>query len=586
MAQTGDGPDEDAYILAVRHRTVITWALPHLFFTRRQRKGAITVSRQGADLLIECLKAQGVRCIFGMPGVQNLQIYDAIQRTGGGALDHYLVRHEYAASFMAHGYARTTGQVGVALTVPGPGATNAATGLLEAFTDCEPVLLITGQAPTSFYAKDPAKQFHGLDQMAMFKPITKYCAIAHSADQIPQVVEEAFQALRSGRPGPVVLEFPDDVLSGETQAGVPSMVGRLPGPAPAPGGLAEIARMLGRAQRPMIVAGSALNHAGARGELLQLAEKLNAPVAVTRCAKGLFPEDHPLALTHCARYPAAQAMQAADCTLALGVRFCALDTRYYNLEFPRPLIQIDEDPNEIGREYPCEYGLTGDLKASLQGLIQAVEPGRNGWPELVRGYWERFRAQPGIPLLHEIRGVLPDDGIISVDCHTIGYATHDEFPVGSPFNYIFPNITVALGSSFPAALGAKVAHPDKPVICFTGDGGFLMGAIELSTAVKYGINLVTVVVNDRTLSGIKGWQQKHFDNRIIDVELHNPDFVEFAKSFGAHAERVEDLSKFKSALENALALNRPAVIEVPITEGHQELINGIEWLRSGLLRGE
>jgi len=542
------------------------------------------VTVKGADLLIECLKVQGVRCVFGMPGVQNLKIYDAIYRKGSGAIDHYLVRHEYAATLMAHGFARTTGDVGVALTVPGPGATNAATGLLEAFTDCVPVLLITGQSHSRFYEKDPSKLFHGLDQMSFFRPITKYCAIARSTDAIPTVVDEAFRALRSGRPGPVVLEFPDDVLTGATEAIVPPFVERIPGAIPDPHGIQEVSKALADASMPMIVAGSAVIHAGAREELRLLAEKLNAPVAVTRCAKGVLREDHPLALAQCCRFVADEAMKVADCTLAVGTRFAPLDTRHYALELPRPLIQIDEDPREIGLEYPCELGVVGDLKACLKALIETIEVGRNNWQQALQGFRKRFAAQPPIPLLAEIREVLPKEGILSVDAHAIGYATHDEFPVIDPSNYLFPNISVALGYAFPAALGAKVAHPDRPVVCFTGDGGFMMGSAELSTAMKYGLNVVTIVVNDRALSGIKGSQQKYFQGRIIDVDLHNPDFVEFAKSFGACGRRVGDLSEFKSVFEEALSLDRPSLIEVPMADCQQELIDGIEWLRSAPLR--
>jgi acetolactate synthase-1/2/3 large subunit len=519
-----------------------------------------------------------------MPGVQNLKIYDAIYRRGAGAIDHYLVRHEYAATLMAHGFARTTGDVGVALTVPGPGATNAATGLLEAFTDCVPVLLITGQSHSRFYKTDPAKMFHGLDQMSMFRPITKYCAIARSTDEIPDVVAEAFGALRSGRPGPVVLEFPEDVLTGSTKKGALPLVERRPGATPGPNGIRDVSKALADARMPMIIVGSAVIHAGALEELRLLAEKLNAPVAVTRCAKGALREDHPLALNHCCRFVADEAMKVADCTLAVGFRFAPLDTRYYTLELPRPLIQIDEDPREIGLQYPCEFSFVGDLKASLGALIENIEPGQNNWKQLLQGFRRQFAAQPPIPLLPEIREALPQDGIISVDAHAIGYATHDEFPVVDPSNYLFPNITVALGYAFPAALGAKVAHPDKPVVCLTGDGGFMMGSPELSTAVKYGMNVVTIIVNDRSLSGIKGSQQKYYEGRIIDADLHNPDFVEFAKSFGAYGRRVDDLSEFKSVFEEALSLDRPSLIEVPMVDRQQELIDGIEWLRPGLLR--
>lgn len=542
------------------------------------------MSIKGGDLLIKCLEAQGVRCIFGMPGVQNLQIYDAIFRRGEGVIDHYLVRHEYAATLMADGFARSTGGVGVALTVPGPGATNAATGLLEAFTDCVPVLLITGQSHSKYYDKDPAKLFHGLDQMSFFKPITKYCAIARSHDEIPEVVAEAFRALRSGRPGPVMLEFPDDVLADSGKENIPSRVGRTPGPAPEPSAIHAAVEALNQARMPMIFAGSAVIHADAREELRLLAEKLNAPVAVTRCAKGALREDHPLALSHCNRFLARKAMDLADCTLAIGPRFTSMDTRYWDLKPPHPLIQIDEDPREIGSEYPSDFSVVGDLKGILSALIEEIEQREKIWEQPLQGLRKEFAAQPPIPLLSEIRQVLPEDGILSVDVHSIGYATLDEFPVSDPSTFLYPNISVSLGYAFPAALGAKAAHPEKPVVCFTGDGGFMMGSPELSTAVKYAMNVVTIIVNDQALSGIKGSQQKYYEGRIIDTDLHNPDFVELAKSFGAYGRRVDNLADFKSIFQEALSVNLPSLIEVPMAHRQQELIDGTDWLRSELLR--
>ncbi len=542
------------------------------------------MSIKGGDLLIECLEAQGVRCIFGMPGVQNLQIYDAIFRRGEGAIGHYLVRHEYAATLMASGFARSTGDVGVAVTVPGPGATNAATGILEAFTDCVPVLLITGQSDSRYYAKDPAKMFHGLDQMAFFRPITKYCAIARTPDEIPKVVNEAFRAFRSGRPGPVVLEFPDDVLARPAEADIPPPVGRIQGPTPDQNAIRAAAEALSRARMPMIFVGSAVIHAAAREELRLLAEKLNAPVAVTRCAKGAFREDHPLALSHCNRFLAREAMRLADCTLAVGPRFTSLDTGSWALEPPRPLIQIDEDPGEINSEYPSDFGIVGDLKTTLRALIEETEPKQNSWAEPLDRLRKKFAEQSPLPLLSEIREVLPEEGILSVDVHAIGYATLDEFPICDPSVFLFPNISVALGYAFPAALGAKAAHPERPVVCLTGDGGFMMGSPELSTAMKYAMNVVTIIANDGALSSIKGSQQKYYEGRIIDADLHNPDFVKFAESFGAYGRRVDKLSEFKSIFEEALSVNRPSLIEVPLADRQQELIDGIDWLRSDLLR--
>ncbi len=539
---------------------------------------------KGGDILIECLKAQGVRCIFGMPGTQNIQIYDSLLRCGAGVIDHYLVRHEYSATQMADGYARSTGEVGVALTVPGPGASNASTGILEAFTDCVPVLLITGQSDSKFYKRHPSKMFHGLEQMRFFEPITKYCAIAYTVSDIPKVVENAFRAMRTGRPGPVVLEFPMDVITGEGDVTIPSRVHGSMGSPPDNGDVRLAAETLNQAKMPILFVGSAVIHSDACEELRWLAEKLNAPVVVTRCAKGALREDHPLALRNSNGFLARQAMPIADCTLAIGSRFTSIDTRSWSLEPPRPLIQIDEDATEIGREYPCDVSVVGALKPTLQALIEEVEAGKGAWNPALNRLQEKFTAQPPLPLLPEIREALPADAILSVDVHAIGYASFAEFPIYQPRTFLYPCIGVALGYAFPAALGAKIAHPDKPVVCFSGDGGFMMGAFELATAMMYGINVVTVVVNDGALSAIKGSQLKGCNGRTIDTDLVNPDFVQFAKSFGAWTARVDNLADFKGVLQDALAAERPAVIEVPMQERQDELISVIGWLQSEPLR--
>ncbi len=539
---------------------------------------------KGGDILIECLKAQGVSAVFGMPGTQNIQIYDALLRRGSGVIDHYLVRHEYAATQMADGFARATGEPGVAITVPGPGASNASTGILEAFTDCAPVLLITGQSDSSLYSKHPSKMFHGLDQMHFFESITKYCAIAHTVAEIPVVVENAFKAMRNGRPGPTMLEFPMDVVTGEGDVQIPPRVERSELSPPDNADLSTAVETIRNAKMPLIFAGSAVFHSNARNELRLLAEKLNAPVIVTRNGKGVLSEDHPLALQICYGYLGREALERSDCLIGIGPRFTSIDSRNWSLELPQPFVQIDEDPNEIGLEYPCDVGVVGDLKLTLQALIEDVTPGENGWDAVLTELRAKFDAQPPLPVIHELQDVLPRDTIYAIDVHALGYASFAEFPIYDPRTFLYPNIGVALGHAYPAAIGAKVAYPDKPVICFSGDGGFLMGAVEMATAMKYGINVVAIVVNDGALSAIKGSQINGCEGRTIDTDLLNPDFVEFAGSFGAYAKRVEDLAGFKDALRDALAAEKPALIEVMLQEKQDDIMNVIGWLQTEPLR--
>ncbi len=538
---------------------------------------------KGGEILIECLKAQGVSAVFGMPGTQNIQIYDALLQRGG-AIDHYLVRHEYAATQMADGFARATGEPGVAITVPGPGASNASTGILEAFTDCAPVLLITGQSDSSLYSKHPSKMFHGLDQMRFFESITKYCAIAHTVAEIPVVVENAFKAMRNGRPGPTMLEFPMDVVTGDGDVRIPPRVERTELPPPDDADLSTAVETIRNAKMPVIFAGSAVFHSNARNELRLLAEKLNAPVIVTRNGKGVLPEDHPLALQICYGYLGREALERCDCLIGIGPRFTSIDTRNWSLELPQPFIQIDEDANEIGLEYPCDVGVVGDLKLTLQALIEDVVPGQNEWDEVLTELRAKFDAQPSLPVIHELQDVLSRDTIYAIDVHALGYASFAEFPIYDPRTFLYPNIGVALGHAYPAAIGAKVAHPDRPVICFSGDGGFLMGAVEMATAMKYGINVVAIVVNDGALSAIKGSQLKGCEGRTIDTDLLNPDFVEFAQSFGAYAKRVENLGDFKETLRDALAAEKPALIEIMLQERQDDIINIISWLQTDPLR--
>ncbi|MDP6596800.1 MAG: thiamine pyrophosphate-binding protein [Candidatus Poribacteria bacterium] len=541
----------------------------------------------GGEILIECLKAQGVRCIFGQPGTQNIAIYDALLRYGEGTVEHYLVRHEYSATIMADGFARSTGEVGVALTVPGPGASNASTGLLEAYTDCIPVLLMTGQGHTQHSHRDQSKMFHGLDQMRFFEPLTKFCGSAKTVSDIPGLIEGAFYAMRSGRPGPTMLEFPMDVILGEDKVKITDKIRRPIDTRTDETAIQRAVQQISSAKRPLILAGSAVLHAGARPDLQKLAEKLQAPVVVTRCGKGVLDENHPLALQHISGLLGQQAIQHTDCTIAVGCRFTSLDTGHWNLDLPS-LIQIDEDLSEIGREYECQLGLCGGLTPTLQALtdqLPAVEDASDGgWHQILADSRQQFNDQPPLPILPDLQSVLPADTILSVDVHAIGYGTFSEWTVSHPRNFLYPCIGVTLGYAFPAALGAKIANPDKTVVCFTGDGGFMMGASELATAAMYGINVVTIVVNDGALSAIKGSQRRGCEGRTIDTDLQNPDFVQLAQSFGVFVVRVDDLKDFKTALQTALDANQPAVIEIFLQDRQEELIKIIGWLNDQPLR--
>jgi len=543
---------------------------------------ASTLTARGGQILIECLKAQGVRAWFGMPGTQNNLIYDALAQHGAG-IDHYLVRHEYSCSFMADGYARASGEVAVAVTVPGPGATNASTGILNALNDCVPVLLLVGQSDQKLDARAPSKIFHGMDGTKVFESITRLAARATSPEQIPALIAQAFGIFRSGRPGPVMIELPSDVLMAGATVELPERVAPVRTAIDA-AAIQSAAEALLTATRPVIFAGGGVNDAGANAELRALVAALGAPVITTRRGKGALSEDHPLALSNINGFAAAQAWAQADCVLSLGVRFTSIDTRGWTLQLPAIHVQFDCDARELGREYPIAVGVVGDVKRALGELVARVagdaqcERIAASWREPLATIRAAAAQRPSPPLLTELRELLPRNGVLVCDVNSIGYRSFAEYPVYDPRTFYYPCIAVSLGAAVGAAIGAKIARPEAPVVCFVGDGGFLMGAMELAMARQYGINFVTIVTNDGALSAIKGSQSASCQGRWIDVELHNPDLVAFAESFGLRAERVSDLARFPEAVRAALAADGPSLIEVPLHDRQAEIIREIPWL--------
>lgn len=532
----------------------------------------------GGEILIECLKAQGVRCLFGMPGTQNIGLYEALRRRGG--LRTVLIRNEQAATIAADGYARVSGDVGVALTVPGPGASNASTGLGQACTDRSPVLLITGGVETKFEGRDRGKMFHGLDQETFFRPITKYYACPRTVAGIPGAVTGAFLAMRAYRPGPAVLEFPPDVVSTEGTASIPPRV-EPSCPSPSDADLRAAVSALKAAARPVLIVGGGAIAAEASSELLRLAETLDAPVLATRLGKGAIPEDHPLYLGNLRGRAAQQVLAGADATLAIGCRFTQIDTGGWSFQPVKPLIQIDADPDEIGKEYPADVAVVGDLRQTLSQIVERLDPGvpRAGWASRLPPIREETRNRPALLVMDDLRQVLPRDAVVSVDVTTVGYRAFDEFPVYGPRDFLYPCHYVNLGHAFPAALGAKLARPDRAVVSVSGDGGFLMTAYELMTAVQYGIAVAAVVINDDGLSAIKGIQEKTYDGHAVDTEMRNPDYVKFAEAFGCRAVRASGPDALKSAVRQAIRSDAPTLIEVPVSrDARDALIRRIPWI--------
>lgn len=518
-----------------------------------------------------------------MPGTQNIALYDAFHRSGDG-IAHYLIRHESGATMLANGFARASGEVAAAFTVPGPGASNASTGILDGMTDCVPVLLVVGGYDKSLVKRDRTKMFHGLSQEKFFAPICRYFGRPESADDVPRVVEEAFQAMFAGRPGPAVIELPPDVAAEATNKfrKPPEFVPRLTDVPVVRNEILNAAARIRKMRRPVLIVGVDVVAGGAVEEVRQLASILRAPVLHGRLGKGIIPDDHPLSAGFTRTRRSHDLLRQADGAIAIGTRFTQIDTRDWTLPVPKNLVQIDRDRKELGREYPAAAKVCGSLAPVIRSMIDELNwmapEIESDWPAVMNGVrWFR-RTLPDIPVLSHIQQVLPRNGLISVDITAPGYNCFDRFDVYAPRSMIYPCHSVTLGFAFPAAIGAKIACPDRPVVSLSGDGGFLMGCYELATAVEHKVGVVAVVVNDHCLSAIKGSQRQAFDGRTIDVDMRSPDFAALARSFGAEGITSRSLDELPSLIEQGLARTGPTVIEVPMQDRIDEMIGVIPWL--------
>jgi acetolactate synthase-1/2/3 large subunit len=528
------------------------------------------LSCPAADLLVRRLVELGVREVFGYPGGQLTPIYDAFYREP--RVRHYLARHEQAAAFMADGYARSTGRPGVCLAVCGPGVLNAATPLMTAFTDSVPVLLISGQVPRTGLGLRTG-YYHENDQNSACATLTKRQVRVDGPAVLVAALDEAWMALTSGRPGPVLLEAPVDVLRAEVNAGSLSQPPPQPVPmAPEPAAIEKMARLLTVWQRPLIIAGGGVVSAHAEEALQRLAERLGAPVFHTANGKCALPTNHPL----CAGLPWRRATSdlsamseqfsplfgRADGLLAVGCRFSQLATGSWTLR-PPPLAQIDVDVAEIGRHYPVEAGVVADARIALEALLACLpSTGRAAWTVIPpRGEpW----LLPGIDLAEPLRRTLPEDGIIAADVTRLAYILMAEFPLKCKRTFLHPAGAVAMGYALPAALGAKAAFPSRKVVAVVGDGGLQMSALELATAIQEGLPVVVLLINDECLTLIKATQERQYGRRFIAVDLKNPDFELLARAFGVRYWRADDEEAVESALREALAAEVPALIEVRI----------------------
>jgi acetolactate synthase-1/2/3 large subunit len=518
----------------------------------------------GGEVVLRCLLQQGVGVGFGIPGALNAHLYDAIHRLDG-EFRHILVRHELGGAWMADGFARASNDVGVVFTVPGPGATHAASAIAGAYTDCSRVLLLSSQSESTLRGEFRRDLFHGLDQQRLFASITKWSAAVRAVHEIPEVLAEAFHHLRRGRPGPVQVEIPADVLGAE--AGRPPLPPRAPFTESAlqPGALAEAAAALRSARRPLVLAGDGVLHSRGTSALGALATALRAPVVTTVLGKGALAEDHPWSLGDSNYAPGAAAYAQHDLLLAVGVRFTQVDTRWPWFFPPHRLVHVDSDAREVGRLYRPEVGLVGSPVRALESLaagLTANSGARDGWDALFPALKTQSDERTPSPVVGALRRALPREALVAWDVCVPGFLSRGDWFAYEPHGYFYPGVYVGMGFGLPAAIGARLARPDRPVCAVAGDGGFQMTMAELGTAAQHRVHVVMVVVNDGGLTLIRRVQDRQFAGRRCEVELANPDFTALAAAYGIPAERVETPDGLEQAVRRAVSRDGVGLVEL------------------------
>lgn len=541
------------------------------------------VEMSGSDALIEGLRREKVEVVFGMPGGANLPMYDSLYESG---IRHVLVRHEQSAAHMADAYARVSRRAGVCMATSGPGATNLVTGIATAYMDSSPVIAITGQVPKAMIGRDA---FQETDIMGVVASITKNSFQPLQSSEIPDTVKKAFFVATSGRPGPVVVDIPKDVQTDRAEMVFPEKVeirGYRPHLALDQAEIERAAEILALAERPVLWGGGGIRISDASEEFKAIAELLMAPVVTSLQGKGTFPEDHPLALGPMGMHGRAEAnkiVQECDALLAVGVRFSDRSTGTFSDFIPRgKIIHLDADPSEINKNKRVDVHVVGDAKHMLAEIYQALcrrfrqREGPYPWLDHVKevreqlasipAYMETDRELSGPKIVKTLREILPPETIMTtgVGRHQMWAEVH--YKVLQPRTWITSTGLGTMGFGLPAAIGAKVARPDVPVVDLDGDGSFMMTENALGTAVEEQIPITAIILNDRSLGLVEQWQRLFYNRRYIGVKFQRtPDFVKLAQAYDAEATRVESLKDLSRAVEGAIRSEVVNVIEVPVS---------------------
>ena len=552
----------------------------------------------GGEALVKALEYEGVDVMFGLPGGAILPVYDPIRDS---SIRHVLVRHEQGAGHMAEGYAHATGKPGVCMVTSGPAATNVVTPLADAMLDSVPMVCITGQVPLAAIGTDA---FQECDTTGITMAVTKHNFLVTSAQDIPRIIHEAFHIATTGRPGPVLVDIPKDIVdpvnprSAMTWYEPDSVPMELPGYHPVmegdPALIEEAAELIAQAERPVLYVGGGVLKARAAEPLLKLAELLQIPVVTTLMARGAFPDRHELCLgmpgMH-GNYTAVTAMQKSDLLISLGARFDDRVTGKLDGFAPTAkIIHVDIDPAELGKVRQYNVGIQGDCRLVIEGLIEATEKlgaslqaDRSDWRSTVSGWQEKFPlvyepSSPGDKLkpqyvMEQLRDNNPHDTIL---CSGVGqHQMHASqfWKFDHPYTWINSGGLGTMGFSIPAAIGAKAGMPDRRVWAVDGDGNFQMTAQELVTATVEDIPIKVALFNNSYLGMVRQWQEMFYDERFSEVHLsdHVPDYVKWAEAMGAVGIRVESPEEVAPAIAKANEIDDRSVVVEFVTDARENV---------------
>jgi len=555
----------------------------------------MTTHTNGGSALIKALECEGVEVIFGLPGGAILPVYDPIIDS---PIRHILVRHEQGAGHMAEGYALATGRPGVAMVTSGPAATNIVTPLCNAYMDSTPMVVITGQVP---YPSIGTDAFQECDTVGITRSVTKHNELVTRAEDIPMAIRQAFHIATSGRPGPVLVDIPKDIVDPKNPASAmdwywptdDEVASSLPGYRPTTKGhpkkIKEAAELIMAARRPVFYVGGGILKARAAEALRELAELTEIPVVTTLMARGAFPDDHPLCLgmpgMH-GNYTAVTAMQQADLLVALGSRFDDRVTGKLDGFAPTAkIIHVDIDPAELGKVRRPDVPIVGDCRLVIEELVKALRdrgagsdsndsPDRTEWRSSISGWQERFpltyeQSEPGELLkpqyvLEQLRSRSPEDTIVASGVGQHQMWTSQYWKFNHPYTWVNSGGLGTMGFSVPAAIGAKVGRPDRTVWAVDGDGCFQMTAQELVTAATERIPVKVAILNNAYLGMVRQWQEMFYEERYSEVYLSPdlPDYVKWAEAMGCVALRVESPEEVGPAIDKANEIDdRPVVLE-------------------------